>query len=78
MNDLDKKHYTWLKESYNYLIKTIMGADYYTMAIHVFDSDIEAFKDMKNKIDVIKYDLKMWRRIAIVMTIISVMLIIFK
>lgn len=78
MKDLEKKHYTWLKESYDYLVKIILGSDYYTYSIHVFDADVEAFNAMKKKIDTLKYDLKMWRRIAIVMTIISVMLVIFK
>jgi hypothetical protein len=78
MEDLEKKHYIWLKEKYEFLVTTILGSNYYTNSIHVFDADIESFNDMKKKIDTVKYDLKMWRRIAIVMTIISVMLVIFK
>lgn len=78
MEDLEEKHYIWLKEKYDYLVKIILGSDYYTNSIHVCDADIEAFKDMKKKINTLKYDLKMWRRLAIVMTIISVMLVIFK
>jgi hypothetical protein len=78
MEDLEKKHYIWLKEKYDFLVEVILGSDYYTNSIHVFDADVESFNDMKKKIDTVKYDLKMWRRIAIVMTIISVMLVIFK
>lgn len=78
MEDLEKKHYIWLKEKYDFLVKIIMGSDYYTNSIHVFDADIEAFNDMERKVHTLKYDLKMWRRIAIVMTIISVILVIFK
>lgn len=78
MNDLERKHYILLKENYNFLIKIIMGSDYFTNSIHVFNADIEAFNDIEKKIDKIKYDLKMWQRIAIVMTIISVILLIIK
>lgn len=78
MEDLEKKHYIWLKEKYDFLVKIIMGSDYYTNSIHVFNADIEAFNHMERKLDTLKYDLKMWRRISIVMTIISVILVIFK
>ena len=76
MDNLEKKHYAWLKESYNYLVKIIMGSNYYTNSIHVFDADVEAFHDMKKEIDILRYDLKMWKRIAIIMTIVSVVLVI--
>jgi hypothetical protein len=78
MENLEEKHYKWLKEKYDILIKIILGSDYYTNSIHVFDADVEAFTDMKKKIYKFKHDLKMWRRIAIGMTIISIMLVIFK
>jgi hypothetical protein len=78
MEDLEKKHYIWLKEKYDFLVEVILGSDYYTNSIHVFDADVESFNDMKKKIDTFKYNLKMWRRIAIIMTIISVILVIFK
>ena len=78
MDDLERKHYVWLKEKYDFLVKIIMGSNYYTNSIHVFDADVEAFEDMKKKFDSIKYDLKMWRIVAVIMMIIYCCLIIFK
>jgi hypothetical protein len=78
MKDLDKEHYNWLKEKYDFLVETILGSDYYTLSIHVFDADVEAFGHMIKEIGRVKYNLKMWRITAIVMTIISVILVIFK
>lgn len=78
MDNLEKKHYAWLKETHDYLVKKIMGSNYYTNSIHVFDADIEAFHDMEKKIDALRYDLKMWKRISIIMTIISAVLVILK
>lgn len=78
MDDLEREHYTWLKEKYDFLIEIIMGSDYYTNSIHVFDADVEAFEHMKKKLDSIKYSLNMWRIIAVIMMIISCCLMIFK
>lgn len=78
MDDLEREHYAWLKKSYDYLVKIIMGSNYYTNSIHVFDADVEAFTDMKNKLDSIKHNLKLWRIIAVIMMIVSCCLIIFR
>lgn len=78
MDDLEREHYTWLKEKYDFLVEIILGSNYYTNSIHVFDADVEAFKDMEKKLDSIKYDLKMWKIITAIMMIISCCLIIFK
>ena len=78
MDNIDKKRYENLRYNFNLLVKKIMGDNYYTIASDVASSDIEAIKDIEKKIDTIKYDLKMWRRIAIIMMIISCCLIVFK
>ena len=78
MSNLEKKHYAWLKEKYDFLVKIIMGSNYYTNSIHVFDADMEAFEDMKKKLNSIKYNLKMWKIIAVIMMIISCCLMVFK
>lgn len=69
MDDLERKHYTWLKEKYDFLVKIIMGSNYYTNSIHVFDADIEVFKDMERKIVRLKNDLKMYKILFFCMTI---------
>lgn len=76
MNDLERKHYTWLKEKYHFLIKIIMGSDYYTNSMHVFDADMEAFYDMEKKVDKLKYDLKMYKRLFHYMLLIVLSIII--
>ena len=78
MSNLEKEHYAWLKEKYDFLVKIIMGSNYYTNSIHVFDADMEAFEDMKKKLNSIKYNLKMWKIIAVIMMIISCCLMVFK
>lgn len=78
MKNLEKEHYIWLKEKYDFLVESILGSDYYTLSIHVFDADIEAFGHMIKKIDRVKKEVKILRIAVIVMTIISVMLVIFK
>lgn len=78
MDNIDKKQYENLRHNFNLMVKIILGSDYYNDAQDVYQSDIKAYKDIEKKIDNIKYDLKMWRRIAIVMMIISWCLIVFK
>lgn len=78
MDDIDKKQYENLRHNFNLMVKKILGSHYYNNASDVYQSDIEACKDIEKKIDNIKYDLKMWRRTAIVMMIISWFLIVFK
>jgi len=75
MNNLERKHYELLRKNFNILIKMILGTGYYTIASQVYDSDVEAFIDMKEKIYKLKCNLKMWRRIAIVMIVITIRLI---
>ena len=78
MDNIDKKQYENLRHNFNLMVKIILGSDYYNDAQDVYQSDIKACKDIEKKIDNIKYDLKMWRRTAIVMMIISWCLIVFK
>ena len=61
------------KYNYHILIKYILGEDY--CKNNNYDA---ACRDIMKKIDNIKYDLKMWRNVALVMLIISILLILFK
>lgn len=70
--------YSSLRRNFNILVKTVMGSDYSNDAINVISSDIQAIKDVRRKVDNLKFDVKMWRNIAIVMMLISFLLLIFK
>lgn len=77
MNDIKKYHYILLKEKYNDLIKIIMGPKYYTFSTSVIDSDMEAFEDMKYKINRLKNDLKIYKMLFSVTLLIIFLIIIF-
>lgn len=74
MNNLEKKHYENLRENFSSLIKLILGDGYYTMSLNVFDSDIEAFNDMVQKVNKLKYDLKIYKVLFYCMSIITLIL----
>lgn len=76
MDKDDKEHYFWLMERYDDLIELILGKDYYTISPTVFSSNVEAFESMKDSIEYLKHNVKVWRWIAIIMTSISVLLFI--
>lgn len=78
MDNIDKKRYENLRHNFNLIVKIVLGSDYYNNVQDIYKSDIKACKDIEKQIDTIKYDLKMWRRIAIIMMIISWCLIVFK
>lgn len=73
-----KEQYENLRYTFNLTVKKVLGSHYYNNYSDTYQSDFQACKDIEKKIDTIKYDLKMWRRIAIVMMIISWCLIVFK
>ena len=70
--------YSSLRRNFNVLVKTVMGSDYSNDAINVISSDIQAIKDARRKVDNLKFDVKMWRNIAIIMMLISFLLLVFK
>lgn len=77
MDNLEKKHYRNLRNNFSTLIKLILGNNYYTMSIHVLDSDEEAFNDMVKEIYKIKYNLRMYRRLFYYMVIFTLILFIY-
>ena len=74
VNNIEKKHYHNLRKNFDSLVKLILGDEYYTMCLDVFNSDIEAFNDMVNKVNKLKYHLKMYKRLFYCMTIITLIL----
>lgn len=79
--NLDEKEdisYSSLRRNFNVLVKTVMGSDYSNDAINVISSDVQAIKDVRRKVDNLKYDVKMWRNIAIIMILISFLLLMFE
>lgn len=70
--------YSSLRRNFNVLVKTVMGSDYSNDAINVISSDVQAIKDVRRKVDNLKYDVKMWRNIAIIMMLISFLLLMFE
>ena len=70
--------YSSLRRNFNVLVKTVMGSDYSNDAINVISSDVQAIKDVRRKVDNLKYDVKMWRNIAIIMILISFLLLMFE
>ena len=80
MINLEKEDisYSSLRRNFNVLVKTVMGSDYSNDAINVISSDVQAIKDARRKVDNLKYDVKMWRNIAIIMILISFLLLMFE
>lgn len=80
MINLEKEDisYSSLRRNFNVLVKTVMGSDYSNDAINVISSDVQAIKDVRRKVDNLKYDVKMWRNIAIIMMLTSFLLLMFK
>lgn len=80
MINLEKEDvsYSSLRRNFNVLVKTVMGSDYSNDAINVISSDVQAIKDVRRKVDNLKYDVKMWRNIAIIMMLISFLLLMFE
>lgn len=80
MINLEKEDisYSSLRRNFNVLVKTVMGSDYSNDAINVISSDVQAIKDVRRKVDNLKYDVKMWRNIAIIMILISFLLLMFE
>lgn len=74
MDNIEKKHYEYLKKNRDRLIKLILGNDYYTLAIDFFDSDIEAFNDMIKEVNKLKYRLKMYKRLLYFMMVFTLIL----
>lgn len=70
--------YSSLRRNFNVLVKTVMGSDYSNDAINVISSDVQAIKDVRRKVDNLKYDVKMWRNIAIIMILTSFLLLMFE
>ena len=77
MINLEKEDisYSSLRRNFNVLVKTVMGSDYSNDAINVISSDVQAIKDVRRKVDNLKYDVKMWRNIAIIMMLTSFLLL---
>ena len=77
MINLEKEDisYSSLRRNFNVLVKTVMGNDYSNDAINVISSDVQAIKDVRRKVDNLKYDVKMWRNIAIIMMLTSFLLL---
>ena len=77
MINLEKEDisYSSLRRNFNVLVKTVMGSDYSNDAINVISSDVQAIKDVRKKVDNLKYDIKMWRNIAIIMMLTSFLLL---
>ena len=77
MINLEKEDisYSSLRRNFNVLVKTVMGSDYSNDAINVISSDVKAIKDVRRKVDNLKYDVKMWRNIAIIMMLTSFLLL---
>lgn len=71
MIDLEKEEYdvSSLRRNFDVLVKTVMGSDYSNDAINTTDYDVQAIRDVIRKVDNLKYDVKMWRNIAIIMTL---------
>lgn len=80
MINLEKEDisYSSLRRNFNVLVKTVMGSDYSNDAINVISSDVQAIKDVRRKVDNLKYDVKMWRNIAIIMMLTSFLLLMFE
>ena len=80
MINLEKEDisYSSLRRNFNVLVKTVMGSDYWNDAINVISSDVQAIKDVRRKVDNLKYDVKMWRNIAIIMMLTSFLLLMFE
>lgn len=80
MINLEKEDisYSSLRRNFNVLVKTVMGSDYSNDAINVISSDVQAIKDVRRKVDNLKFDVKMWRNIAIIMMLISFLLLMFE
>ena len=80
MINLEKEDisYSSLRRNFNVLVKTVMGCDYSNDAINVISSDVQAIKDVRRKVDNLKYDVKMWRNIAIIMMLTSFLLLMFE
>lgn len=80
MIDLEKEDisYSSLRRNFNVLVKTVMGSDYSNDAINTISSDVQAIKDVRRKVDNLKYDVKMWRNIAITMTLALFLLVMFE
>ena len=80
MINLEKEDisYSSLRRNFNVLVKTVMGSDYSNDAINAISSDVQAIKDVRRKVDNLKYDVKMWRNIAIIMMLTSFLLLMFK
>ncbi|WP_185750701.1 hypothetical protein [Clostridium sp. KNHs214] len=76
MNDIEMKQYKNLRECFNtILINPILGENYYNMAMDVYNVDEECCEDIKRKYDNLQYNYKIYKRLFIVMTIISILLI---
>ena len=77
MINLEKEDisYSSLRRNFNVLVKTVMGSDYSNDAINVISSDVQAIKDVRRKVDNLKYDVKMWKNIAIIMMLTSFLLL---
>lgn len=80
MINLEKEDisYSSLRRNFNVLVKTVMGSDYSNDAINVISSDVQAIKDVRRKVYNLKYDVKMWRNIAIIMMLTSFLLLMFE
>lgn len=79
MDSVERQQYKNLRKCfYDILLDPIMGKDYYNMGMDVYQSDRYCCIDLKKKFDDLEFDMRMWRKIAIVAILLCIVLLVFR
>lgn len=82
MNDIKEKQYKNFRDSFNnILLRPIMGDNYYTTSMDIYNSDRECCEDLKYKYDCLLNKVRVYKTLFIlsfVMLLITYFLLIIK
>lgn len=70
MNDWERKHYAQLRANFWKLVDKTLGKNYFTVCTDLYNSDMEAFRDMVHYIDRLKNEVNLYRRFCYLLIII--------
>lgn len=77
MNDWERKHYAQLRANFWKLVDETLGKNYFTVSADLYNSDMEAFRDMMDYIEGLKKDVNLYRSLFYFMVILLCLVIIW-